>query len=55
MLGEYPMAEEDIDMEEVAKHTRGLQSDRGLTSGEAAMCMAEQLDGVTAADIIREL
>jgi len=46
---------ENIDIDEVVKHTKGLQSDRNLTSGEAAMRMAERIDGVTAADIIKEM
>lgn len=42
-------------MEEIVQHTKGLMEDRDMTKGEAAMRMAEQLDGVTAADIIREM
>lgn len=51
------MTEEDelTKMERIVKHTRGLQSDLELTSGEAAMRMAEQLDDYEASDIIKAL
>jgi len=49
------MTEETVNIDEVVEHTKGLIDDRGITKGEAAMRMAEQLDGAEAKDILKEL
>lgn len=49
------MTQENVNMEEVVEHTKGPMEDRDLTKGKAASRMAEQLNEVSAADIIREM
>jgi hypothetical protein len=54
-MSEEVEEEELTEMDRIVKHTRGLQSDLNLTSGEAAAKMADGLDDYQASDIIREL
>lgn len=49
------MEEHNYDMERVVEHTKGLAEDEDLTRGEAAVRMADYLDGLEAKDIISEM